>query len=240
VLDLRYNPGGYVRTAIFLSSILAPSSTVKNKDIFQKQIWNNSYTQYWNQHGDKMEEYFTDTLPVNMNLNKLYVLTSNGTASASEATVVGLKPFMDVVMIGDTTTGKFVGGSALAPEDVYGNSQKNYYNSIKNWGMYIMYFRYTNKSNTYFTTGLAPDILAKEANFDLKPFGDVSDPLLGRAIAQITGVPYVESRAAVQLPSLNYSPELTVKRPLDGKLIDDGITKRLFLKKDREMWLVKY
>jgi C-terminal processing protease CtpA/Prc len=230
VLDLRYNPGGYVRTAILLSSILAPASTVKNKDVFQKQVWNNYYTQVWNQQGDRMEEYFTDTLSVNMDLNKLYVLTSNGTASASEATVVGLNPFMDVILIGDTTTGKFVGGSLFSPEDIYKASEANYYKSIKNWGMYIMYFRYTNKSNTYFTTGLAPDIAAKEEHFDLKPFGDVSDPLLGRAIAQITGVPYVQPRAAVQLPSVKSSPELTVKRPLDGKLIDDGIIKKSLLR----------
>ena len=218
VLDLRYNPGGYVRTSIVLSSILAPASAVKSKDIYQIQIWNPAYTQYFLSQGDDMKEHFTDTLAINMDLSRLYVLVSNGSASASEATIIALKPYMNVTLIGTKTSGKFVGGGLLSPDIFY---DENYYKSIKNWGMYLMWFRYTNKDQTYFTEGLDPDIEVEENNSNLYPFGDEHDPLLGRAIAQITGQPYVEPQAARLTPNLKTNPELTLKRPLDGKLIDN-------------------
>jgi hypothetical protein len=44
-----------------------------------------------------------------LNLNKIYILTSKSTASASELVINGLKPYINVVQIGDVTTGKNVG-----------------------------------------------------------------------------------------------------------------------------------
>jgi C-terminal processing protease CtpA/Prc len=219
VLDLRYNPGGMVRTAVLLSSILAPGSAVKDKDIFQVQIWNASYTQYWKSKNDDMKEYFTDTLPVNMDLSRLFVLTSENSASASEATIIALQPYMNVVRIGTKTSGKFCGGGLISPEMIYENSK--YYQNIKDWGMYIMYFRYTNKNETYFKEGLDPDIQAEENYLNLYPFGDERDPLLGRAIAQITGQQYVEPRSTFAIPNFGIRKDLSVKKSLDGKLIDN-------------------
>ncbi|MDR0836128.1 MAG: hypothetical protein LBN11_06075 [Tannerella sp.] len=219
VLDLRYNLGGYVSTAILLSSILAPDAAVKNKDIFQIQIWNNAYTQYYHSKGNDMKEHFTDTLPVNMNLNRLFVLTSDNSASASEATIIALKPYMNLIQIGTKTSGKFCGGGLISPDMIYNSS--SYYRNIKNWGMYIMYFRYTNKNETYFAEGLDPDIKAEETFLDLKPFGDERDPLLGRAIAQITEQEYVEPRSQQIKPGFNVRKAFSVKKPMDNKLIDN-------------------
>jgi C-terminal processing protease CtpA/Prc len=215
VLDLRYNGGGFVRTSIVLSSLLAPLATIKAKDIYQIQIYNKSATQRRLASGDDLKERFTDTVQTaNMDLRRVFVLVSQRSASASEATIIALEPYMDVTIIGTETAGKFVGGSLASPEKV------DYYNSIKNWGMYLMMFRYTNKSGTYFTGGLTPDIQASENIANLYPFGDERDPLLGRAIAQITGQPYVAPRTAHILPSLVTDEKLMVKRPLDGKLIN--------------------
>ncbi|MDR2385452.1 MAG: PDZ domain-containing protein [Tannerella sp.] len=229
VLDLRYNPGGLVRTSIVLSSILAPGSAVINKDIYQIQVWNDNYTQYYTSKGNDMKEYFTDTLPVNMNLSRLFVLTSENSASASEATIISLKPYMNVIQIGSKTSGKFCGGGLISPDMIYKDSK--YYNNIKNWGMYIMYFRYTNKSQTYYKEGLEPDIEAKENFLDLKPFGDERDPLLGRAIAHITGQQYVESRSEQSMSDFKISNDLYVKKQIDGKLIDNRKLQKL-LKED--------
>jgi len=189
VLDLRYNPGGYVRTSLILSSILAPASAVKSKSVYQIQKWNKYYAEKYNS-----QTLFTDTLPVNMNLNRLYVLATNFSASASEATIIALEPYMDVVILGDTTSGKFVGGSLFSPEDIYENA--DYYRSIKDWGMYLMLFRYTNKNETYYVSGLPPDVRIDEDYFDLKQFGDPTDPLLGKALERITGVKYSETRSS--------------------------------------------
>jgi C-terminal processing protease CtpA/Prc len=218
VLDLRYNPGGAVRTSVVLSSILAPASAVRNKDVFQIQIWNAAYTQYWKSKGNDMKERFTDTLPVNMDLSRLFVLTSDNSASASEATIIALEPYMDVIRIGAKTSGKFCGGGLISPEKIYKDSK--YYSAIKNWGMYIMYFRYTNKDETYYKEGLEPDVEAKENYLNLYPLGDEGDPLLGRAIAQITGQQYVEPRSIPVMPDFKIRKDLSIKKPLDGKLID--------------------
>jgi C-terminal processing protease CtpA/Prc len=44
-----------------------------------------------------------------LNLTRLVVISTRETASASEVVINGLKPFMSVVTIGDTTNGKPTG-----------------------------------------------------------------------------------------------------------------------------------
>lgn len=224
ILDLRYNGGGHASTARLISSILAPHDAVKNKDVYLTQKWNNLYDQYWKSKGDDNNEYFTDTLSVNMDLSRLYVLTTDNTASASEATIIGLKPYMDVVLVGDTTHGKYYGGYVLSVDDYYGDTNKGHYLNVSNWGMYVMVYRYANRDNyPDFSGGLAPDqdLLAEEDYLDLKPFGDETDPLLGKALAKITGERYVEKRslASKNLPSYTVFPDMQSRSSIKGKLI---------------------
>ena len=56
------------------------------------------------------EKYSYDTSDANIGLNKIYALVTSGTASASEATLVGLMPYMDVEVIGNRTGGKHCSG----------------------------------------------------------------------------------------------------------------------------------
>jgi C-terminal processing protease CtpA/Prc len=230
VLDLRYNGGGHATTAKILSSILAPRTATKNKDVYLTQKWNDLYEQYWKSQDIDNNERFVDTLSVNMDLSRLYVLTTRNTASASEATIIGLKPYLDVVLVGDTTHGKYYGGYLLSVDDYYEGSKgynKEYYLNISNWGMYVMVYRYANK-NGYpdFSGGLAPDrdLLAAEDYVDLKPFGDETDPLLGKALAKITGERYVEKRslASRPLPSYTVFPEMRSRSSIKGKLVQTG------------------
>jgi len=216
VLDLRYNTGGFARTSLILSSILAPASAVKNQDIYLQHYYNKLLTS--SLKDDELSERFLNTLPVNMNLSRLYVLTSERTASAAEATMVGLEPYLTLIHIGETTSGKYCGGILLSPEDLYNKKYQDYYMSFSSWGMYIMIYRFANiKGISSFTGGLVPGIRAAEVVSDLKPFGDEDDPLLGRAIAHIVGEEYVEKRTAKNCVPFIVLPDLN--KPIEGLLI---------------------
>ena len=222
VLDLRYNGGGYVSTARALCSILAPEAAMKKKERFLFKLWNENYMSYWKSKGrnDELYETFVDTLGINMNLNRLYILTGKGTASASELTLTGLTPYMDVVQIGDTTHGKFCGGIVLMPKHLWWDKDASYYQEIKNWGMYVMIYKFSNKRNDEFPRGFAPKYVVKEYLLELYPFGDERDPLLGKALELITGKQVAKARSRRIQPALRELPIDNPNRPLNGKAID--------------------
>jgi C-terminal processing protease CtpA/Prc len=232
IVDLRYNGGGYVRTSVVLTSLMAPPEVIQGgKAVFQHQIWNQVLTDYLLEEGYDMTEYFTDTLlDANPAPQSIYFLTSEFTASASEAAIVALQPYMPgrVKTVGETTAGKFVGGGLLSPPDVYQDAYANYFNSIKNWGMYLMWFRYTNKDETNFMSGIEPNypVITDTYNntaedyFDLQPFGSITDPLLSEAIYRITGIQITYPRKT-SISINNFKPvfDISEGRSMDGKLI---------------------
>lgn len=110
VLDLRYNSGGSVRTATYLASMITGQFTGK---VFAKQQWNPKINDYFEKNDpDGLSNFFTDKIgssPINsLNMTKVYILTTKSSASASELVINGLKPHINVVQIGDATTGKNV------------------------------------------------------------------------------------------------------------------------------------
>lgn len=237
VLDLRYNGGGYSITSQYLCSMLLSKKTLTENNIYLQQVWNNDYAAYYKEKGIDINEYFTDTIKymganeklikeainVNLNLSSVYILTGGGTASASEATIVGLMPYIDVVTIGSTTHGKFCGGSILSPETIYKAS--NWYNEIKNWGAYIMLYRYANTLGyPDHTNGLVPNYTIEE-DIVRYPYalGDENEPLLAKAIELITGTQSGSPIRKVETRN-NYrsADELEIpKKALNGKMIGD-------------------
>ena len=57
---------------------------------------------------------------MNLNLSRVYVLTTGSTASASEATISGLTPYMDVIKVGEKSYGKYCGAALITPKDASG------------------------------------------------------------------------------------------------------------------------
>ncbi|MDD4108848.1 MAG: S41 family peptidase, partial [Prolixibacteraceae bacterium] len=137
IIDLRYNLGGSVQTAIYLASMIY--STDKNQ-VFAKTKYNDLLqNEYIKMYGtaDSLNDYFAEyiardtfyitdengtvvqmmTTPktpiVSLNLNELYVITSGNSASASELLINGLKPYINVKSIGSNTRGKNVGSVTL-------------------------------------------------------------------------------------------------------------------------------
>lgn len=179
VLDFRYNGGGFVSSAVNLASLIAPS--VKATDIFSKTKYNSFLMQF-----DNLKNVQTPFREKAQNLgrilkgNRVYVLTSTRTASASELIINGLKPYMDVFIIGDKTTGKNVGSVPFEDDE----------NPANKYGMLPIVSRSFNSlDQSEYTNGFLPNIEAKESSERLKPLGDINELLLRKAIEQITGVP---------------------------------------------------
>ncbi len=100
VLDLRYNGGGRVNVASYIASnIVGNRGNGRN---FVEFVYNKDKSTQ-----NEYAKFPTPDYP--LNLDRLFVITSDNTASSSELVINGLKPFMDVILIGDDTYGKPVG-----------------------------------------------------------------------------------------------------------------------------------
>ena len=176
ILDLRYNPGGYVATSKYLASMLAPKEALGK--LYQLQRYNNIQTKIKIDNGGSgVDSVFLDkgyvTLDRNLDLKRLVVLTTKNTASASESLIIGLCPYMDVVTIGTTSRGKDVGSYTIAD-----NRYKYQLQPIT--------FRYYNALNDSTpTTGIIPNIeVADDLNHQR---GDLNEALLKTAINYLIG-----------------------------------------------------
>ena len=110
ILDLRYNPGGAIDNAVYLSSLITGQF---NEEIFCSDQWNNEIQEFWlNNNPDNLIRRF-QTYENSLFLNKIYILTSRSTASASELVINSLNPYIDVIHIGETTYGKYQGSLTL-------------------------------------------------------------------------------------------------------------------------------
>ena len=203
VIDLRYNLGGEQPAAVYLCSSIAPRSDVDNIKTLMTFQWNDRMMKYWasNNAPEQITQPFNNMVPVKLDLNNVTILTSHGTASASEFTITGLKPYMNVVLVGDTTYGKYTGSWTLKPEHLY--SDPSIYADFKNWGIQPIVVRYANSQGvTNFVHGFPPDFLVADELLPAQPLGDLSEPLLKKAVENITGVPILATKSA--LPKFNF------------------------------------
>lgn len=100
VLDLRYNGGGYGLVSSYLGNLIAPSSAVGS--VFASSVHNTKNSKY-----NRTDTF--KSLANGLKLSRVTIITTSGTASASEELINGLKPVMNVKLIGSTTHGKPVG-----------------------------------------------------------------------------------------------------------------------------------
>ena len=202
ILDLRYNSGGRTTSSQLLASEIVPDNS--NTKLFTYYRYNLDYNAaYIKQYGaESLKTYFTtnvlknDTVIGTVNNvgnqlgGKVYILTGPYTASASEQVINGLYPYMDVVLVGDTTYGKNVASVTFYDE---GNTKKN------KWGMQPIIAKYFNSlGKSDFTAGFAPDFVVTDGGVNMKEFGDINEPLLNRALNDILGtqvLPIVQKRA---------------------------------------------
>ncbi|MBN4085472.1 carboxyl-terminal protease, partial [Flavobacteriaceae bacterium AH-315-B10] len=187
VLDLRYNPGGSVNTSILLSSMITGQFT---GEIYTTEQWNSELqAAFQTENPEFLINRFTnndDGVSLNsLNLSKVYILTTGSSASASELVINSLDPYINVVQIGTTTTGKYQASITLYDSDNFGREGAN---PNHTYAMQPLVLKSLNAvGNTDYDNGLAPDIILKEDYGNLGIIGDVNEPLLAAAIADILG-----------------------------------------------------
>ncbi|WP_340113961.1 S41 family peptidase [Maribellus mangrovi] len=207
VLDLRYNRGGTNGAAQHLCSSLAPLNIVNSESTFYTFLFNDKYQSY--NYGVP----FDKDVPVKLGLDNIHILTGNNTASASELTITGLRAYMEVTLVGDTTYGKFYSATLIKPETWYDNNTQ-YYQEIANWAVQPIFARFANSQGvTDFKDGFPPDIDAYDDIFNTLPLGDMNDPLLAAAIEDITGSTVISAVKSARKP------------PFEYKIIDQGFSR---------------
>ena len=188
IVDLRYNRGGDVEAAKYLGSMLVPESNRSNRDVFVRFDYNEFLEQYYLQkegeNSDHLSIRFGET-GHHLDLHQVIFLTTGHTASASELLVVGLEPYMPVTTIGEPTFGKFYGSFVLYDEN---DPPKH------NWAIIPVVLKYRNADGfSDFVNGITPDYFISDNLLEAKPFGEMTDPMLSRAVSYITGQPVDEN-----------------------------------------------
>tara|TARA_R110002051_G_scaffold56046_5_gene103885 strand:- start:3658 stop:5178 length:1521 start_codon:yes stop_codon:yes gene_type:complete len=198
VIDLRYNLGGRGSTAAVLASLIHGTNT---NNLLFRTIYNAKLQAIFD--SSDTDNFFVNTTGSDnggsnatlntLNLSKVYILATGSSASASELVMVGLEPYMDVVHIGTTTIGKNQ-GSVLFVDDpeggnVYNETRVGNINPNVKWGLQPIISRVENSAGfSDYADGLIPDIELDEDITNLGILGDANEPMLARAIQEITGV----------------------------------------------------
>lgn len=213
VLDLRYNPGGSVSNCARLASMLTGQF---NGEIFAQQIWNSKLMDYWEgRDPESLINRFVNTLEDgsalnSLNLNTIYILTTDRSASASELLINGLASHINVIHVGEQTTGKNV-GSITVYDYIDNDGTKN---PDHTYAMQPIVLKIANSDGfADYAEGLVPDTAVNESLTDLGILGNPNERLLGAAINLIT--------ASETSKTFLEAPEL-----LGGKILDPDTARK--------------
>jgi C-terminal processing protease CtpA/Prc len=209
VLDLRYNPGGSISTAILLSSMIAPASVSQNNEVFSRLIWNELVSQYWlDEEGEESDNLISRfvTPEVSLDLQRIFILVTSNTASASELVINCLDPYMEVVVIGsENTTGKYVGSITVQAKDT----------DWDNWAVQPIVLKTANANGiSDYSNGFAPEFTIED-DFNAE-LGTLSEDMLATAVELITGITITDpariSRSYFPQNTTTIHPEAEVRK----------------------------
>ena len=184
VIDLRYNGGGYVSSSDLLTNLMVKDIASRVDKVMNKRQYNDAYTR------EVIKQYGASALVTNFkmesnnigSLNRVFFLTSTGTASASELIINNLKPFMNVVLIGEHTYGKNVGSFTIT------DNTKRW-----NYGLQPITFKILNaldQSDYGSVNGFLPDYALADDLLPYRLLGDPNETYLNKALTIIGPVAY--------------------------------------------------
>jgi hypothetical protein len=187
VLDLRYNTGGLVSAARDVASYVAGPGLAQQD--FARLLFNDRLA------ASENRTYQFSDFSFAVAASRVYVLVGPRTCSASELVINGLEPFVEVVVIGDTTCGKPVG---FVPES---DSCGTTFNAVN--------FEVTNSRNEgRYWLGLAPNIGCVVADDLDRALGDPAEALLAAAVR------HADTGQCTATAGLREQPMARAARPL--------------------------
>ncbi|MCP4488406.1 MAG: peptidase [Gammaproteobacteria bacterium] len=223
ILDLRYNSGGLLFIASQLSYMIAGSAATKDKT-FEEIKFNDKHTQFDPVTGYELsptpfydivspysDGYVDGSSLPSLNLDRVFILSTDSTCSASEAIINGLRGIdIEVILIGETTCGKPYG---FYPTDNCGTTyftiQFEGFND-KDQGGYSDGFSPSN------TSGSVGDLITGcNVKDDLSSvLGDEQEPMLAAALGYLgTSTCPTAPRPALSRSSIVTDPGLAIKLP---------------------------
>jgi C-terminal processing protease CtpA/Prc len=163
IVDLRYNPGGYVTVADTLAGWLIGKN--HGGEAFTKFHYNNKYAAQFD------KTFNLPNMANGMSLDRIFFIGTSGTASASELVINGVAPYVESILVGSHTHGKPVGMDGF---------------EVGDYIMWPVTFHYYNADNEgEFFEGLPPDLPADD---DItRNFGDPEEASLKAALDYIGG-----------------------------------------------------
>ncbi|APD07853.1 C-terminal processing peptidase [Flavobacteriaceae bacterium UJ101] len=204
VLDLRYNGGGDVEMATYLASMIKGEGN--NGKLFSQLRFNEksgfinnyNFVNTLNVYSLNQDDPIATESINELNLSRLFVIGTGNTASASELIINGLRPYMDVVLVGNTTYGKDVASFTLYDSSTF---NKNNINPDHKYAMQpIVAKNFNSKGESDYSRGFQPDIQVDDFTEPLgamSQFGELTEPMLNAALVEIDPSFVVTSSARV-------------------------------------------
>ncbi|HEY0612624.1 MAG TPA: S41 family peptidase, partial [Chitinophaga sp.] len=119
ILDLRYNPGGSVTAAALLAALIAPG--INEQSVFARYSGNArlgqraiSFKSALSVPESGQAIAFSTLTPARLSLQRVFILAGAQTASAAELVINNLKPYTQVITIGQNTFGKDKGAVIIS------------------------------------------------------------------------------------------------------------------------------